>query len=118
MCLDQCVCAVWCSWVNCTGTEGTGEGNIVETGVMCAVWCSGVNCTGAEGTDDGNIIETGVMCAVWCSRVNCTGAEGTVDGNIIETGVMSQVERVGLVLPGSVCLCGQSGGCAGILLFT
>ena len=45
------------------------------------------------------------MCAVWCSRVNCTGSEGTGEGNIIETGVMSQVERVGLVVPGSVCLC-------------
>ena len=58
------------------------------------------------------------MCAVWCSGINCTGTEGTDEGNIMETGVMSQVERVGLVVHGSVCLCSQSGGGASILLYT
>jgi len=32
-------------------------------------------------------------------------AEGTDEGNIMETGVMSVVERVGLVVSTSVCLC-------------
>ena len=32
-------------------------------------------------------------------------AEGTDEGYIMETGVMSVVERVGLIVPTSVCLC-------------
>ena len=32
-------------------------------------------------------------------------AEGTDEGNIMETGVMSVVERVGLFVSRSVCLC-------------
>jgi len=87
LCLDQCVCAVWCSGVNCTGTEGTDEGNIMETGVMSQVERVGL------------VVSRSCVCAVWCSRVNCTGTEGIDEGNIIETGVMSQVERVGLVVP-------------------
>ena len=49
VCLDQCVFVVLCC--------------------MCAVWCSGINCTLTEGTDGGNIMETvtigesGLSCA-------------------------------------------------------
>ena len=36
-CVVLCVCAVWCSRINCTCSEGTDEGNILEIGVMSVV---------------------------------------------------------------------------------
>ena len=58
------------------------------------------------------------MCAVWCSRINSTCTQGPDEGYTMETGLTSQGERVGIVVPRSVCLCSQSGGGASILLLT